>query len=171
MEVIVDYGYVVMFSVAFPLVPICSLILTLIEIRVDAWKLCYLTRRPYPGPAVTLGIWFSIIQFISFAGVLTNTSILIFTTDVFDMSNENYKWLIFMALEHGLLVFKFGLSALVEDEPEKVLKSAAWRRRIINERIYHRPADQDEQKELRNLKFRPIPDYQPMKFEEDEIDD
>ncbi len=44
-----------MFVVANPLVPLLALVNNLIEIRVDASKLCYLTQRPQPRSASGIG--------------------------------------------------------------------------------------------------------------------
>ena len=44
-----------MFVVANPLVPFLALVNNLIEIRVDASKLCYLTQRPQPRSASGIG--------------------------------------------------------------------------------------------------------------------
>lgn len=48
-------GYTTMFVVANPLVPFLALVNNLIEIRVDASKLCYLTQRPQPRSASGIG--------------------------------------------------------------------------------------------------------------------
>ena len=48
-------GYTTMFVVANPLVPLLALVNNLIEIRVDASKLCYLTQRPQPRSASGIG--------------------------------------------------------------------------------------------------------------------
>ena len=45
-ELMIQYGYVVFFSAAFPLVPLLALLNNLIEVRSDAFKLCFLARRP-----------------------------------------------------------------------------------------------------------------------------
>lgn len=57
MELIVQYGYVVMFSSAFPLIPLFALILDIIEIRIDAFKLVNLHRRPFPEGTENIGYW------------------------------------------------------------------------------------------------------------------
>lgn len=61
MEMVIDYGYVVMFAVAFPLAPLIAFVMVVIEVRIDAYKLCYLTRRPFPIPAQDIGVWYPII--------------------------------------------------------------------------------------------------------------
>lgn len=61
MELVIQYGYVILFSASFTLTPLLAYILNLFEYRVDAYKLCYLVRRPYPQTTENIGIWFYII--------------------------------------------------------------------------------------------------------------
>ena len=61
MELVIQYGYVILFSSSFTLTPLLAYILNLFEVRVDAFKLCYLTRRPYPQMSENIGIWYNII--------------------------------------------------------------------------------------------------------------
>ena len=119
----------VLFSAAFPIIPFLALIEIALEIRVDAWKLCKLTRRPFPDMAEDIGVWFYIIQTVSYVGAITNTGIIAFTGNMFG-GDTGSKWLIFVAIEHGLLLAKFLISLAIPDEPEVVVKGLAWSKRI-----------------------------------------
>ncbi|CAG9330895.1 unnamed protein product [Blepharisma stoltei] len=157
MELIIDYGYVVMFSAAFPIVPLIALFVNIIEVRVDAYKLCYLMKRPYPTPANSIGEWESIVRTISVIGALTNTAIIIFTANIFDLTDFATKWGYFMVIEHVLLVFKFLISRQVPDIPNDVKKGLIWSNRISDEKIYGKSSDVDQQRVLRNLYFKNNP--------------
>lgn len=154
MELIIDYGYVVMFSAAFSIVPALAFLVNVVEIRVDAFKLCNLTKRPFPAPANSIGEWQSIIATISVIGTLTNTGIIIFTTDIFDLNTTTEKWLYFMAIEHFLLIFKIILARIIPDVPPVVQKGLIWSNRIAKERIYNKVSDVDEQRQINNLTFK-----------------
>lgn len=169
MEMVINYGYVVMFSTAFPIVPLLALFMASSELRIDAWKLVNLCRRPYPDVADGIGVWYKIIQTISFVGALTNTAILSFTTNVFHIHDEKYVWILFLALEHGLLLFKFIIAMLVSDTPRYVIDALTWSQRIVNERIYGKAVDVDEQREVRQLFFKDTPGVTPIKLNGDDI--
>jgi hypothetical protein len=115
MEMVILYGNVVMFSAACPILPLLALILIVVEIRLDAWKLCNLCRRTNPKVTNSIGVWRLIIKTISYAGAFTNTAILVFTSDIFDEWSISKKWILFIALEHGLLLFKAIVSILVSE--------------------------------------------------------
>lgn len=52
-----QFGYVVLFSSAFPLAALCALINNLIEIRSDAFKLCTGLQRPFGQRVESIGQW------------------------------------------------------------------------------------------------------------------
>lgn len=169
MELIINYGYVIMFSCAFPIVPMIALLINIFEIRVDAFKLTHLCKRPYPDPANSIGEWEIIIRTISFLGALTNTGIIIFTTDVFDLEDASVKWMYFLLIEHVLLMFKFFIDRQIPDCPSKVKDGITWSERITNERLFGRASDEDKQKELRQLFFKPIQGVKEIPYNDDNI--
>lgn len=83
MEMVLQYGYVVLFCAAFPLTPLLALIELIIEIKVDAWKLCKLTLRPRPYRAEDIGVWRSVVLTISFIAAFTNAALIIFASPAF----------------------------------------------------------------------------------------
>lgn len=53
----IQFGYVVLFSSAFPLAALCALLNNVIEIRSDAFKLCTNLRRPFGERVENIGTW------------------------------------------------------------------------------------------------------------------
>lgn len=56
-EMFIQFGYVVLFSSAFPLAAMCALINNIIEIRSDALKLCTSLQRPFGLRVENIGQW------------------------------------------------------------------------------------------------------------------
>lgn len=56
-EMFIQFGYVVLFSSAFPLAATCALINNVIEIRSDAFKLCTGLQRPFGQRVESIGQW------------------------------------------------------------------------------------------------------------------
>ena len=52
---VIQFGYVTCFSMAFSLAPLVALLNNFIEIRADAYKLCYNTQRPHARKAGGIG--------------------------------------------------------------------------------------------------------------------
>ncbi|KAG0340982.1 hypothetical protein BG004_006206 [Podila humilis] len=75
-EMVLQFGYVSLFSVIWPLTGLCALINNWVELRSDAAKISYNARRPIPTRTDTIGPWIDNLQTISWFSSLTNASIL-----------------------------------------------------------------------------------------------
>ena len=53
----IQFGYVVLFSSAFPLAGLCALLNNVVEIRSDAFKLCTNLQRPFGVRVENIGTW------------------------------------------------------------------------------------------------------------------
>jgi anoctamin-10 len=135
MDIVILYGYITMFGCAFPFCTALFFLYVLIEIEIQPWALCNNTRRPYPRLADSIGVWGYIIQALSLIGVATNTAIILFTTNIFEIDNDNNKWLFFFILEHAFIVYKLFLDVVIRDEPSVVTKAQRWGKMIVNKRI------------------------------------
>lgn len=140
MEMVCQYGYVVMFSSAFPLISVLALVEILLEIRVDAWKLCHLTRRPFPQRAETIGIWYTILQIVSFMGITTNVALTMFGSDTFTTDTDD-RWLWFLVFEHAFIVVKLVIAMVIPDEPTMVKYGLMWSKRKGEELLYAKKLD------------------------------
>jgi hypothetical protein len=57
-EMIIQFGFVSCFAAALPLLPLLAMLENLLEIRVDAFKMCRLVQRPFPSDvAEDIGAW------------------------------------------------------------------------------------------------------------------
>jgi hypothetical protein len=61
-EIIIQYGYVVLFGAVWPVVVLLALVELIIEIRVDAFKLCTVLRRPLPKGCEDIGTWGNFLE-------------------------------------------------------------------------------------------------------------
>ncbi|EEQ98162.1 hypothetical protein Pmar_PMAR001977 [Perkinsus marinus ATCC 50983] len=57
-EMVTLYGYMTLFSLAFPLAPLIGVALAALETRVDGFKMFHLVRRPMPANAPNIGSWY-----------------------------------------------------------------------------------------------------------------
>lgn len=81
LEMILQYGFITIFVVAFPLAPMFALINNIFEMRFDAKKLLQHYRRPIFARVRNIGIWYRILDCISKLSVITNGFIIAFTSD------------------------------------------------------------------------------------------
>ena len=57
LEMFIQFGYVTLFSSAYPLAALCALINNVMEIRGDAFKLCFVHQRPFGQRVADIGTW------------------------------------------------------------------------------------------------------------------
>lgn len=68
-------GYMCLFSVAWPLAPLCFLVNNWVELRSDALKITMSCRRPVPWRADSIGPWLSTLGVLSWLGSITSSAI------------------------------------------------------------------------------------------------
>lgn len=132
-EMVIQFGYMSLFGLAFPLASVVSLLNNLIEVRTDAFKILRLSQRPHADDAADIGAWYYILEFINILSVLTNVGLLVFTADsiniLFDLDglfgNDIWRKLLhrvvaFFIAEHILLSLKAAAAAGIPDVPSKV---------------------------------------------------
>lgn len=81
-EMVVQYGYLALFSVVWPLVPVSFLINNWVELRADAVKICVEMQRPTPWRADTIGPWLDALSFLTWVGSITMAALVyLFSND------------------------------------------------------------------------------------------
>jgi anoctamin-10 len=73
---VTQFGFVTIWSTAWPLAPLFTFINNIIELRSDAFKITHHARRPIPARTDTMGPWLESISFITWLGALNNTALL-----------------------------------------------------------------------------------------------
>ena len=81
-EMVVQFGYLALFSVVWPLTPVSFLINNWIELRADAAKICLEMQRPIPQRADSIGPWLDSLSFLTWLGsVSTAALVYLFSND------------------------------------------------------------------------------------------
>jgi len=114
-----QFGYATMFIVAYPLAMIMSFVNNYVELRISAWKLCQLYRRPEPRSAENIGTWMAIFEIMSAAAVFVNTGLIAFTGTF--AQNVQYVGRVWIFIGTSILIFlvKFIVSLTVPDVDEE----------------------------------------------------
>ena len=74
-EMVMQYGYLSLFSVIWPLTGVSFLINNWIELRTDAAKICTEVQRPTPWRADSIGPWLDSLGFLTWCGSLSTSAI------------------------------------------------------------------------------------------------
>eukprot|EP00904_Undaria_pinnatifida_P001459 jgi/Undpi1/11313/HiC_scaffold_30.g13611.m1 len=120
-ELAVQFGYITLFVVAFPLAPFLALASNYVESLSDAYKLLTQMRRPVPRGAEDIGSWQTVFTAITCIAVVTNSALicLIYEDLVGEYSVSTRLWL-FILFQWTAFLFMAALRAMVPDVPEDV---------------------------------------------------
>ena len=156
---VIQYGYVVYFSVSWPLAPLVCALHTMFRLRSNTLRLTKLSMRPLPEAASNIGLWQKLLLFEAWSGVLINCLLVSVSTDQLDYVTcwthslfreqgtcesghvpMTARFLIAVAAEHLVLAIIVLINALVPEREEAFnvrLKRAAFqfKKRYMAERL------------------------------------
>ena len=142
---VVPSRYLALFSPVYPLAAFLALLNNLLEIRVDAVKLCYTTQRPVWTAAEDIGSWYSVMNVLGFAAVITNATMITFVGKLLADSEEAalgglsarskewQLWLIAVAVEHSVLIGRVIILSVWPETPgwiETAKKQLVWHQEV-----------------------------------------
>ncbi|XP_076125714.1 anoctamin-10 [Alosa pseudoharengus] len=124
-ELLVQFGYLSLFSCVYPLTALFLLLNNLTELRTDAFKLCKLFRKPFHPPTASIGVWQVAFEVLGFMSVMSNCWLLLMSPRLQEFSEEaglNGTQLLVVAVlvEHILIVVKLVVAFIIPDEPDWV---------------------------------------------------
>ncbi|XP_036345546.1 uncharacterized protein LOC118754774 [Rhagoletis pomonella] len=117
---LVQMGYVVLFSAAFPLAGICALINNLMEIRSDAFKLAHVHQRPFGQRVANIGTWQNAFSILSLAAVIVNCALIGLSGQISRLwpgLTTAQTIILIVTLEHIMLALRSALTWLLPELP------------------------------------------------------
>ncbi|XP_037623803.1 anoctamin-10 [Sebastes umbrosus] len=126
-ELLVQFGYLSLFSCVYPLTAVLLLINNLTEIRSDAYKICKLFRKPFCPPVANMGVWQIAFEVLSFVSVVSNCWLLLLSPWLQELCkgggmNSTNVLLLAVLVEHVLILVKMVMAVLIPDEPDWIRK-------------------------------------------------
>ncbi|XP_011212703.2 anoctamin-1 isoform X1 [Bactrocera dorsalis] len=82
LEMVLQFGFITLFGLAFPLAPLLALINNVIEVRLDAIKMLRLIRRPVAQRASNIGVWYNMMAIVARIAVASSAMIIAFSTNL-----------------------------------------------------------------------------------------
>ncbi|KAF0687621.1 Aste57867_20605 [Aphanomyces stellatus] len=69
LDAAIQFSYVVMFTVVWPLLPFPAFFNNLLEVRGDAFRLLFVSRRPMPRRDTSIGEWATVLSYANIIGI------------------------------------------------------------------------------------------------------
>jgi len=153
-EMIIQLGYITLFASAYPLAPFVAIIANFIELRLDVFKLTFVSIRPKPMPFSDIGSWKVCIKVIVWMSAITNCFIFCFSSmqmfqyvpEYFtvdksgehdlklDSSGMSIIFLLF-GIERALVILGLLIDLFIPDLPEAVV-SREKRKQYVDFRLH-----------------------------------
>lgn len=119
-EMVLQFGYLSLFSVVWPLTAVSFVLNDWLELRADALKICVEMQRPTPWRADTIGPWLDSLTFLTWLGSLTTSALVYMFSDGGlgpDGQPGNIKgWALLLTIllsEHIFLLFRYGVRIVI----------------------------------------------------------
>ncbi|XP_017286862.1 anoctamin-8 isoform X2 [Kryptolebias marmoratus] len=134
-EMFIQFGYVVLFSSAFPLAAMCALINNIIEIRSDALKLCTSLQRPFGQRVENIGQWQTAMEAMGLIAIIVNCYLIGQCGQLqrlFPWLSPEMTIISIVLLEHFAILLKYIIHVAIPDIPGWVADEMAkleYRRR------------------------------------------
>ncbi|XP_068995688.1 anoctamin-8 isoform X2 [Embiotoca jacksoni] len=134
-EMFIQFGYVVLFSSAFPLAAMCALINNVIEIRSDALKLCTSLQRPFGQRVENIGQWQTAMEAMGLIAIIVNCYLIGQCGQLqrlFPWLSPEMTIISIVLLEHFAILLKYIIHVAIPDIPGWVAEEMAkleYRRR------------------------------------------
>uniref|UniRef100_A0A1A7XGD9 Anoctamin n=1 Tax=Iconisemion striatum TaxID=60296 RepID=A0A1A7XGD9_9TELE len=119
-EMFVQFGYVVLFSSAFPLAAMCALINNIIEIRSDAFKLCTGLQRPFGVRVESIGQWQTAMEAMGLIAIIVNCYLIGQCGQLqrlFPWLSPEMAIISIVILEHFAILLKYIIHIAIPDIP------------------------------------------------------
>merc|ERR1719300_1369613 len=133
-EMVVQFGYVTLFVMCFPLIPLLAIINNVFELKVDATNLVMSSQRPDPNGSYGLGTWNSVLSLFSILSVATNALLITSRTnllnDLIGSDGETVKLYFFCGLSVFLSVVVAIEKWVIPDVPDAVEKAEERQRNV-----------------------------------------
>ncbi|KAK7888888.1 hypothetical protein WMY93_024448 [Mugilogobius chulae] len=127
-EMFVQFGYVVLFSSAFPLAAMCALINNIIEIRSDAFKLCTGLQRPFGIRVESIGQWQTAMEVMGLIAIIVNCYLIGQCGQLqrlFPWLSPEMAIISIVILEHFAILLKYIIHVAIPDIPSWVKEEMA----------------------------------------------
>jgi len=140
-EMVIQFGYLSLFSVVWPLTAVSFLINNWIELRADAIKICVEMQKPLPLRADTIGPWLDSLSFLAWLGSLTTSALLyMFNNDGVgpDGTPQALKfWALLLSVffsEQLFLVVRWGVGVIISKIESPGLQQDRRQRFLVRKR-------------------------------------
>jgi hypothetical protein len=152
-ELALQFAFLMLFGVSFPIVAALAWASNFVEIWIDSFKLCWVLRRPMPRRAIGIPkVWMEIFQGVAFLAVVTNGGILTFSSSslmtyltsnglIDDPFRSMNRLIVFFLVEHAIFIGIAVTLAFIPQIPKFTKYYSAAESLVLEAIMTHRTAN------------------------------
>ena len=120
-EMAIQFGYVCLFSMAFPVCPFIAWINNCIELRTDSFKLNATMQRPSYRVLGGIGMWSDVLYYMVLQAIFVNMLMIVIVdhasddVTLFNTSNAEATTLVLIVAEHVIVGLKIVIEQMIPD--------------------------------------------------------
>lgn len=139
MEMVVQFGYLTLFSCSWPLMPLGFLVNNWVELRGDFWKLARESQRPPPIRGQGIGASLGALEFLTWIGTLSSAALVSMysSVDVHGQLQRVHLGDVVLAIfvaEQLYLLSRIVVAAVFEKIGSEAVREEAKRRYLVRKR-------------------------------------
>jgi anoctamin-10 len=152
-EMVLQFGYLSLFSVVWPLTAVSFVVNDWIELRADALKITLEMQRPIPWRADTIGPWLDSLSFLTWLGSLTTSALVyLFSNDGLGPDGSPYDikgWALLLAIifsEHLFFVTRWAVRVAIQRLESPGLQKERRERYLVRRKYFDESIGELEKK-------------------------
>lgn len=87
MSLLIEFSFLSLFGLSFPMAFPIAFMSDVAQCHIDKVKFFYLTRRPIPKNAKSIGFWNKIMETVALGSIVVNSALVVYTINV----TENFQ--------------------------------------------------------------------------------
>ena len=150
-EMVIQFGYLSLFSVVWPLTAVSFVFNDWLELRADAMKICVEMQRPTPWRADTIGPWLDTLSFLTWLGSLTTSALVyLFSNDGLGPDGHPSSitgWALLLSIffsEHLFFLFRWGVRVVISKLDSPGLQKERRDRFLVRQQYFQENLSQLE---------------------------
>eukprot|EP00483_Globobulimina_turgida_P002961 UN02966 len=124
-EIVVLHGYIILFMVILPLMPLLGVLNNIFELRIDYYNFTH-CQRPVPVASNGIGVWKMVLSVFNIVAIFSNMGLIVFRTELILRAVEgvehDYEWqlIVFFSCTMVLLFIQYSIKFIVPDTSQSL---------------------------------------------------
>ncbi|GCC29300.1 hypothetical protein chiPu_0007739 [Chiloscyllium punctatum] len=140
LELFIKFGYVTLFSSAYPLAGSFSFLNNVLGIKLESMKFSKVLQRQFPVPSANIGAWQMAFEYLTTLAIITNCGLISLSPEfrqLFSDLPDLHYFLLAVAIEHGFLGMQKFVRLAIPEVPSDIANKLERIEQECRRAIFH----------------------------------